>query len=132
MKKRFTDADKWEDGWFAELEPKYKLFWQYILDRCDLAGVWKVNFRLANFQVGEVFDSAETLTRFNGRIIDIGKDRWWVKGFTSFQYPTLSTKSAVHRRVIQVIDNHGLSRRSGLGSGAESRPESGSESMPES
>jgi hypothetical protein len=127
MKKRLTDADKWEDEWFAELPPKYKLFWQYILDRCDIAGVWKVNFRLANFQTSEHFQRAETLAAFDGRIKDIGKDRWWVKGFVSFQYPTLSDKSAVHRRVMQVIDMHGLSPESGLGSGSRSSPESGPE-----
>lgn len=132
MKKRLTDADKWEDDWFAELEPRYKLFWQYVLDRCDIAGVWKVNFRLANFQIGEAFESDDVLARFNGRIVDIGKERWWVKGFVNFQYPTLSTKSAVHRRVMQLIGNHGLSRRSGPDSGPESGPDPALDSGPES
>jgi hypothetical protein len=113
MKKRFTDADKWEDEWFSELEPKYKLFWQYILDRCDIAGVWKVNFRLAVFHIGEPLNEDETLHHFNGRIEDVGRGRWWVKGFVAFQYPSLNDRSPVHRRIMQLIANHGLHSKSG-------------------
>jgi len=41
MAKRFTASEKWEDLWFSELSNKYKLFWIYLLDKCDNAGVWE-------------------------------------------------------------------------------------------
>jgi hypothetical protein len=114
MKKRFTDADKWEDEWFSGLEPRHKLFWTYILDRCDCAGVWKVNLRLASFHIGEALNADDLLSVFAGRIEDIGKGRWWVKGFVSFQYVTLTDKCPPHKRVMQVLKAHGLSQRVGL------------------
>lgn len=112
--KRFTETTKWQDEWFQELESKHKLFWSYICDQCDCAGVWKVNLKLASFQIGDTLNASEILTQFKGRIEDIGKGRWWIVGFASFQYGTLTEKCAPHRKVIQVIANHGLSKRVGL------------------
>ena len=112
--KRFTASEKWQDEWFQELKPTLKLFWVYVCDQCDAAGVWKVNIRLASFQIGEPLDSAEIITAFEGRIEDIGKGRWWIVQFVSFQYGTLSESCAPHRRILQLIANHGLEQRVGL------------------
>lgn len=112
--KRFTETTKWQDEWFQELSPKHKLFWWYVCDQCDCAGVWKVNLRLASFQIGEPLEEDELLAAFAGRVENIGKGKWWIVGFVSFQYGTLSEKCAPHRRIMQVIANQGLSSRVGL------------------
>lgn len=112
--KRFTETLKWNDNWFQDLAPKYKLFWTYICDQCDCAGVWKVNLKLAAFQIGDTYEPDELLSIFEGRIEDIGKGRWWIVQFCAFQYGTLTEKCAPHRRILQVIANHGLNRRVGL------------------
>ena len=59
MAKRFTDSEKWKDAWFMDLPSKYKLFWLYLLDECNHAGVWKVNFKVASFYVGEHLEPSE-------------------------------------------------------------------------
>lgn len=112
--KRFTETTKWQDEWFQDLDLKYKLFWFYICDQCDGAGVWKVNLRLAAFQLGEQFSSEELLSVFEKRIEEIAKGRWWICQFITFQYGTLSEQCAPHRRVLELIANHGLEQRVGL------------------
>jgi hypothetical protein len=49
--KRFTETTKWDDDWFMELSPVAKLLWQYLLDRCDNAGVVKINYPLMKMQI---------------------------------------------------------------------------------
>lgn len=112
--KRFTETLKWQDAWFQDLAPKHKLFWLYICDQCDCAGVWKTNLKLASFQTGEPFEEAELLSTFEGRIEDIGNGRWWIVQFCTFQYGTLTEKCAPHRRILQTIANQGLNQRVGL------------------
>jgi hypothetical protein len=53
MAKRFTDSEKWNRPWFRKLPTKYKLLWLYILDHCDMSGVWYVDFELASMMIGE-------------------------------------------------------------------------------
>ena len=38
MPKRFTDTEKWLKKWHRELPPEKKLFFDYLCDRCDIAG----------------------------------------------------------------------------------------------
>lgn len=86
-----------------------KLFWIYICDRCDHAGVWEINWRLAKFHLGE-FAQAEVEKALIGRyqIIADGR-RWFLRGFIKFQYPTgLSTASPAHKRIRSTLLSHGL------------------------
>ena len=41
---RLTDCLKWSDKWFRNIDPEEQLFWFYIHDRCDQAGVWNEDF----------------------------------------------------------------------------------------
>ena len=59
MAKRFTDSEKWKDAWFMDLPSKYKLFWLYLLDECNHAGIWKVNFKISTFYIGEHLEYSE-------------------------------------------------------------------------
>ena len=49
MSKRFTDTDKWKKQWFRKLKNDNKVFWMYLLDQCNHAGIWEVDFELANY-----------------------------------------------------------------------------------
>jgi len=67
MAKRFTASDKWEDEWFRQLPETSKLFWLFLLDRCDIAGVWKTDYGLASFCIGKTIDKS-ILTAFKDRV----------------------------------------------------------------
>lgn len=107
MAKRFTASEKWEDVWFSELPSKYKLFWFYILDKCDNAGVWEKNFKVANFLIGENIPEDEAKTMFKERIIDLGS-KWFIPKFIEFQYGTLYEHSNPHKAVIDKLTKYGL------------------------
>jgi hypothetical protein len=96
MAKRFTDTNKWKDTWFQDLPNKYKLFWIYLLDECDAAGLWKPNMRLAQFQIGEPFEEVELRRVFADRIQITEEGYWYIPKFVDFQYGQLSDKSKPH------------------------------------
>ena len=83
MPKRSTDTEKWKNIWFQDLPVKYKCLWLYLLDNCDCAGIWKINIKLANFQIGESFEQSEIEKIFKNRIVNIGNDKWLIKKCTS-------------------------------------------------
>ena len=108
MSKRFTDTALWEKEWFQQLPPKYKLFWFFVKDRCDAAGVWSVNKTFANFLIGESIDLKEALEIFSEQIKEIAPGKWWIIDFITFQYGRLSENCAPHRAVLAMIEKHNL------------------------
>ncbi len=106
--KRFTDTDKWCDSWFRKLKPVDKCFWEFILDRCDNAGVWKVDLEAAEFFIGSKLDKERIMEVFSGRIKDIGRGRWWVPAFISFQCGELSETCIPHKKIVLKLKEHGL------------------------
>lgn len=108
-RKRFTDADKWEDAWFCGLPPAIKLFWNYICDQCDHGGVWDINWPLAQFHMGEL-DQAAIERALSRRVVPVrGGSRWFIPGFIRFQYPSgLSLTSPAHKRIRATLTGHGI------------------------
>ncbi len=90
MSKRFTDSDKWKKKWFRCLSNDHKVFWIYVLDQCDHAGIWEVDFEAAEFFCSGI-DESEIRQVFKKQYqeIDNGK-RWFLKDFVDFQYGTLN------------------------------------------
>jgi hypothetical protein len=108
MKKRFTDADKWDDEWFRDLSPKGKVAWEFLRDRCDLAGFWKRDFKLMNFLTNDVYDPEETLKEINKgkkRVRDHGS-YWEIVDFIQFQYGELTQNCRPHRAVFQLLEKY--------------------------
>lgn len=118
MAKRLTDSLKWNNIWLRELELKYKVFWLYLLDECDHAGIWEVDFDIANVKLGlknDPLDQVETLKKFQEKIkvVKSGK-KWFIPTFIIFQYGELSIENRVHASVIKeltrLLNNKGLAR----------------------
>ena len=109
-KKRFTDVNKWDDSWFMNLPNKYKLFWIYLVDKCDNAGIWEVNFKLINFYIGENFEPAELKRIFKEKIIELNEGKYWfVPKFITFQYgENLSKKNPAVKNVITTLEKYDL------------------------
>ena len=107
MAKRLTDNTKWDDPWFSELPSKYKLFYLYLLDECDHAGIWKVNFRKAQFMIGESLEQSEVRRYMSDRIQIIDEAYWLVVKFVKFQYSTLGG-SKVSISALEILKKHGL------------------------
>ncbi len=103
MAKRFTASEKWDDPWFCSLNPIEKLFWLYVLDKCDHAGLWQANWPLVKFHLGEIPD----LSKFEGRLSEIERDRYFIQKFIEFQYKSLNPANKVHQSIISKLEKQG-------------------------
>lgn len=109
MAKRFTDTDKWKRQWFRHLKPAMKCFWSYVLDNCNNAGIWEVDFEAASFNVGEELNALDVMEAFRKQYFPfaLGK-RWFIIDFVDFQYGELKPSSNAHVAVINTLKKHDL------------------------
>lgn len=98
MAKRFTDTDKWDRPWFRKLPLNLKLLWCFIVDKCDIAGVWYVDLEMASFQIGSRFERTRVEEIFQKQI-EVRGDRWLIKDFILFQYGSLEASNKIYRNV---------------------------------
>jgi hypothetical protein len=105
--KRFTETQKWDDPWFRKLRPEMKLLWQWILDRCDNAGIINPDLELASFQIGYQYPM-DTLSEFEGRVVAIDGGKFFIPKFIEFQYGRLSEDCRAHGPAFQSLKKHGL------------------------
>lgn len=103
MAKRFTDTAKWKKEFIKGLKAKHKLLWFYILDDCDHAGIWEVDFEVASLRVGEDLSYNESFVALGEQIVVVGKNKWWIKDFISFQYGNLTPKNKMYEPVMSVL-----------------------------
>jgi hypothetical protein len=109
MAKRFTDTDKWKDEWFLELETAIKMLWIYMVDTCDHAGVWRVNFKLASFSVGTILDKQSALKALGDRVTVLSEEKWHIKKFVVYQYGNpLKISNNAHKGVIKLLEFHNI------------------------
>jgi len=114
MGKRLSETEIWKERWHRELSLEYKLFWKYILDNCDMIGVWAKDIGLASFQIGTDVDEVKGLELFNQDkervcILNDGS-KWWIKDFVPFQYGKVpSEKSKFHNKILFLLKNGGFS-----------------------
>jgi hypothetical protein len=103
--KRLTATDKWNDPWFRRLSPVLKCFWLFVLDNCDLAGVWKVDMEVANFFIGGSLTEEIVLDAMPGRFMKIDETRWHVTKFIAFQQGDhLNPKNNAHLGIIRRLE----------------------------
>ena len=107
MAKRFTDTNKWKKGFIRDLDSAYKLLWLYILDDCDHAGVWIVDWAVARIKIGEEVEEGKALELFGDkvRVID-GGERWFIQDFIDFQYGKLNPDNRAHKSVIDTLEKY--------------------------
>jgi uncharacterized phage protein (TIGR02220 family) len=108
MAKRLTDTEKWDDPWFRSLSPVMKCIWIFLCDRCDNAGVWKKDFEIMQFFIGQPIEPDKALAVFNDnkkRIVPIGEDKWLICKFAIFQY---SNNPKMYKHINDLCVKHGL------------------------
>ena len=106
MAKRFTDSSKWSKTWFMELPIDHKLLWIYMLDACDHAGVWEVNWKLTSFMTGLPVTSLPPI--FSKQVTRIDDKRYFIRDFVAFQYGALNENVHAHRSVINILQRFGV------------------------
>lgn len=109
MAKRLSDSTKWNRQFLRKMKSAYKLFWLYLLDECDHAGIWIVDFEVARLKLGEKIDEKGAIENFGDRfIIFDDNSKWFIPDFISFQYGNLAENNRVHVSVIQILKRYNL------------------------
>lgn len=114
MAKRFTDTNKYKKPFIRGLQGAYKLLWDFLYHDCDHAGIWIVDFEIAQSYIGKDMpvNSKHALIYFNEdeqRIIEIdGGKKWFIPSFIEFQYGQLTEKNRAHASVITILLKHNL------------------------
>lgn len=107
MAKRFTDTDKWKKPFLRSMKAPYKLLWIYILDECDHAGIWQVDFEVAQIKTGEKLNKKTAIEFFGNRVLEFdGGNKWFVFDFIEFQYGTLNPLNRAHNSVITILNKY--------------------------
>ena len=113
MSKRYADTSKYKKAFIRSLPAAYKLLWDYICLDCNRAGVWFVDFEVAQICVGKDAPvNAETaLELFNKdetRIQVVNGNRWFIVPFVDFQYGVLSPDNRAHLAIIEELKKMGI------------------------
>lgn len=109
MAKRFTDTDIFMKKFIRSLGPEMKLFWIYLYHSCNHAGIWEVDFRLAEFILGVTIDDEQAGRIFSSKVVSIDNgNKWFIPGFISFQYGELNPDNRAHNSVIKILKKYCL------------------------
>jgi hypothetical protein len=109
MAKRFRDTEIWSEDWYISLESKYMLFWDYICDKCDYAGIIRPNKTLFEKVTGLKIDLDEFIQSVNTdkvRVEILGNGKWFLTGFIPFQYGAVLRNSNMHKNIIRQLENN--------------------------
>ena len=63
---------------------------------------------VAALRIGESLNEKKALELFNGNVLEIRDDRWFVPDFITFQYGELNNNSRVHQSVIALLNKHNI------------------------
>lgn len=116
MAKRFTDTNKYKKPFIRSLKGPYKLLWDYLYLECNHAGIWIVDFDIAQIYLGADMpvNKEEALRCFNAdetRIIEIdGGKKWFIKSFVEFQYGFLDIRNRVHNSVFLELQKQNINK----------------------
>lgn len=116
MAKRLTDTGKYRKRFIRNLPGPYKLLWDFLYHECDHAGIWYVDFEIAQICLGKdmIVTSKEALRLFNSdeeRIVILNNGtKWLIKPFIEFQYGVLNPINRVHQSVINILKKEGVNK----------------------
>ena len=100
MPKRFHDSGLWNEDWYIDLSLNGKLFYQYMIDTCDHAGIWKPNIKHFEFILGSSCPLVDLLNEINmekERVVKLPNGRHFIPNFIPFQYGSvLNLNNRVH------------------------------------
>jgi len=113
MPKRLTATEKWSKGWFCNLTPEYKLFFIYLCENCNNAGIWEVNWPMVSFHLKAnvplnpaTFGNREEDGK--PRIVALSETKWFIKSFVLFQQnihdlKELNPDNNAHKQIINIL-----------------------------
>lgn len=109
MAKRFFCTNIFDSVDMRKMKPEYKLFWFYLLAKCNHAGLWlNPDLELAEFQLGVKLDKKTIMQQFGNDIEIIAKKHLYLKKFVHFQYGELNPNVKAHLSVMKLLDKYSI------------------------
>lgn len=112
MAKRFSETEIWNEDWFLDMPNEYKLFWFYMLAKCDHAGLFKVNLRSFRGLIEGKLTPTDALNHFNNgkdRIRVLSENLWYIEDFIVYQYgTTLNLNNRLHESIANILAKQDL------------------------
>lgn len=112
MAKRFTSTELWNEDWFCIMPLDYKLFWYYMLSKCDHAGIYKVNVKIFNHINRAEINSNTAIEFFNEnkqRIRIINEQNWFIEDYFYYQYgSSFNIKNRVHESIYNIYKKYNI------------------------
>jgi hypothetical protein len=105
MAYRYSNTDKWSDGWFSNMKANEKLLFMYLCDNCDIAGFIEVNIKRWTSDIGydkNIIEGAlKGLQR--GFIYSNSGDCIYIRNFLKHQknLPLNPEKNMSHRGILK-------------------------------
>lgn len=109
MPRRLTDTEKWKKPFIKGLPVEYKLFYLYLLDDCDHAGIWQIDIEIAEIRLGVKLSLQKARGFFAERIVEFdGGTKWFIPDFIQFQYGALEEKNKMYKPVSLALNKYNL------------------------
>lgn len=103
MAKRFYNTSRIEEDWYIDLSLKHRELLRYCECKCDGAGIFSFNAKIASTYIGE------KVTDLDLGFIPVSKlenGKYFIVGFCLFQNGILSDKSPAHKPIFKtLVDN---------------------------
>lgn len=106
MAKRFFDTSRIDEDWYINLSLKHRELLRYCESKCDGAGVFSFNSKVASTYIGEKVSESDLC------ILGIEKlpnGKYFISGFCFFQNGNLSDKSPAHKPIFNSIRQNEIS-----------------------
>ncbi len=109
MPYRFTDTDKWGDGWFVDLKPTEKLLFMYLCDNCDIAGFIEINTKKwatdTGYTIPQIKGALKGLRR--GLIYSDTNDCVYIRNFLKHQKNLpINERNQAHKGIIKRFNKY--------------------------
>lgn len=108
MAKRLIDTAIFRKDFIRGLDAPCKLLFMYLINECDHAGLWDVEFEVMEIRLGVKFKESP-LVQFGNKVVAVdGGKKWFIPSFVEFQYGYLKENNRVHASVISLLSKHDL------------------------
>jgi len=112
MSKRFTETEIWEEDWFIEMPKEYKLFYFFLKDQCNHAGIWRPNLRIfeaINEVKIDLKKAAEYFNKDKERVQILASGHWYLLDFFVFQYGRIfNCSNRVHESIQNIYNKEDI------------------------
>lgn len=105
MAKRFFNTQRIEEDWYLNLSCKHRELLRYCESKCDQAGVFNFNPKIATSYIGEKVDESD-IEKLPIKKLDNG--RYWIVDFVPEQVGELSESCPAHKPILKSIKENNL------------------------